>query len=267
MIKAENLTKEYRSGITGRKRKTAVSNVSFEVSPGRTLGIIGKSGCGKSTLSLMLSKLIKPTSGKIYLDGKDVTVLGRKETKAFHREVQIIFQNPETALDPNKKIGYCILEAIRNYDICPKNSPEEKELLTKLIRMVDLQQEHLDRYCWELSGGQIQRAVLARVIALEPKVLIADEPTSMLDVSVQAGILSLIKELQKKLDFAMIFVSHDLDVVRAVSDDIIVMNDGKVVERGTAQKIFEDPSESYTRELMQAFYYDNETFSSKGEER
>lgn len=266
MIKAENLTKVYRSGIMGRTRTTAVSDVSFEVEKGKTLGVIGKSGCGKSTLSLMLSKLIKPTSGKIYLDGKDVTDLGQKETKAYHKAVQIIFQNPETALDPNKKIGYCILEAIRNYKICPKNSPEEKELLNRLIKMVDLQQEHLDRYCWELSGGQIQRAVMARVIALEPKVLIADEPTSMLDVSVQAGILSLIKELQEKLDFAMIFVSHDLDVVRAVSDDIIVMNDGAVVERGSVEKIFEDPEEPYTRELMKAFYYDNDTFSRKGEE-
>ena len=253
MIRAENLTKEYRRGITGKTVTRAVENISLSVSPGETLGIIGRSGCGKSTLSLMLSKLIRPTSGRIYLGDEDVTDLKGKSAREYHRKVQMIFQNPETALDPNMKIGKSILEAVHNYDIVPKGSPGEKALLERLIGMVDLQTEHLERYPWELSGGQIQRAVMARVIALEPKVLIADEPTSMLDVSVQAGVLNLIKELQKEMGFAMIFVSHDLDVVRAVCDRVMVMKDGRMVETGPAERIYTSPEEDFTKELLRAF--------------
>jgi len=256
MIEVQGLTKIYRSGPMGRERKTALDNVTFSLADGETLGVIGESGCGKSTLSLILSRLLSPTSGIVKLNGKDVSGLSRKESKQYHKKVQIIFQNPETALDPRMKIEKCILEAVRNYKLVRPRSPEEKQLLEKLIPMVGLQKEHLNRYCWELSGGQIQRAVLARVIALEPELLIADEPTSMLDVSVQAQILTLIKQLQKRLKFAMLFISHDLDVVRAVSDRVIVIRRGTVVETGDTETIFTHPAQEYTRELMKAFYYD-----------
>jgi len=261
MIRVEDLTKVYTSGVFKKTYNRAVDSISFNVDASKTLGIIGESGCGKSTVSLMLTKLLEPTSGKIFLDEVDVSKLKGKELKEYHRNVQIIFQNPENALDPRIKIKDSILEAIHNYDIVKKGSEEEKTLLADLMKMVGLSKEHLDRYPWELSGGQIQRAIIARVIALDPKVLVADEPTSMLDVSVQAQILSLLKDLQKKHGFAMVFISHDLDVVKAVSDEIIVMNHGKEVERGSVDSVFNDPKDVYTKSLLKAFYYENEDYS------
>ena len=268
MIEGKGLTKVYRSGMLGRERKKALDGVSFTLQNGETLGIIGESGCGKSTLSLILAKLLEADSGTILLNGRDVSALKGKELKQYHKQVQIIFQNPETALDPRMKIERCILEAVRNYRLVPRGSPEERTLLEDLIAKVGLQREHLSRYCWELSGGQIQRAVLARVIALEPELLIADEPTSMLDVSVQAQILSLIKDLQKKLNFAMLFISHDLDVVRAVSDRVMVIRHGVLIEEGSAEEVYEHPKQEYTRSLLNAFYYDQEIpgFRGEGEE-
>jgi peptide/nickel transport system ATP-binding protein/oligopeptide transport system ATP-binding protein len=265
MIEVKGLTKVYRSGMLGREQKKALDNVSFTLQNGETLGIIGESGCGKSTLSLILAKLLEATSGSVSLNGQDVSALKGKELKAYHKQVQIIFQNPETALDPRMKIEKCILEAIRNYDLAPRRSEKERQLLEELISMVGLQKEHLSRYCWELSGGQIQRAVLARVIALEPELLIADEPTSMLDVSVQAQILSLIKDLQKRLDFAMLFISHDLDVVRAVSDRVIVIRHGVLIEEGPTEEVYEHPQQPYTRDLLDAFYYDKNIPGIMGE--
>lgn len=256
MIEVRELSKIYRSGMLGREQKKALDGVSFTLDDGETLGVIGESGCGKSTLSLILSKLLNATSGTVSLNGQDVSALKGKALKEYHKRVQIIFQNPETALDPRMKIEACILEAIRNYRLVPRNRPEERQLLEELIAKVGLQKEHLGRYCWELSGGQIQRAVLARVIALEPELLIADEPTSMLDVSVQAQILRLIKDLQAKLRFSMLFISHDLDVVRAVSDRVLVIRRGSIVEAGPTEEVYAHPREAYTRELMDAFYYD-----------
>ena len=260
MIRAENLTKVYTSGFIKRTYNKAVDSISFEVEAGRTLCIIGESGCGKSTVSLMLTKLLDPTSGKIFLDGQDVSDIRGRELTEYHRNVQIIFQNPENALDPRIKIKDSILEAIRNYDIVSRGSAQEKELMKELMKVVGLQQEHLDRYPWELSGGQIQRAIIARVISLNPKVLVADEPTSMLDVSVQAQILSLLKRLQKEHGFAMVFISHDLDVVRAVGDEIIVMNRGQEAERGSVESVFLSPQAEYTKNLLRSFHYENEVF-------
>ncbi len=256
MIEVRELSKIYRSGMLGREQKKALDGVSFTLADGETLGVIGESGCGKSTLSLILSKLLNASSGTVSLGGQDVSALKGKALKEYHKRVQIIFQNPETALDPRMKIEKCILEAIRNYRLVPRNGPEERQLLEELSAKVGLQKEHLGRYCWELSGGQIQRAVLARVIALEPELLIADEPTSMLDVSVQAQILRLIKDLQAKLRFSMLFISHDLDVVRAVSDRVLVIRRGSIVEAGPTEEVYAHPREAYTRELMDAFYYD-----------
>ena len=263
MIRVEKLTKVYTSGILKKTFNKAVDGISFEVPEGRTLCIIGESGCGKSTISLMLTKLLSPTSGKIYLSGQDVSKIKGRDLKKYHRNVQIIFQNPENALDPRIKIKNSILEVVRNYNIVPKASKEEASLLKRLMQMVGLQQEHLERYPWELSGGQIQRAIIARVIALRPKVLVADEPTSMLDVSVQAQILTLLKDLQKEHGFAMIFISHDLDVVRAMGDDIIVMSHGREVERGCTEDLFCAPKTEYTKSLLEAFYYENEKNQEK----
>lgn len=254
MLRVENLSKEYKSGVFIKSITKAVDNVTFSLNDGETLGIAGESGCGKTTLAMMICKLISPSAGKIYIDGKDMTGIHGQELKKYHKDVQIIFQNPETAFDPQMKIKKCLLEGVRNFGNIPKNSKPERDLLRHLIDMVGLQEEHLNRYCWELSGGQVQRAVIARMLALEPKVIIADEPTSMLDVSVQAQILNLLKTLQKKLGFSMIFVAHDLDVIRAVSDQVIIMNHGEIIEAGNTEKIFSSPEDDYTKALLKTFY-------------
>lgn len=255
MVEVKNLTKIYSSGGIVKKYKKAVDSVSFTVNQGETIGIIGGSGCGKSTLAYMMAQLLESTEGSMLVDCTDVTNIRRDKLKEFHKKVQIIFQNPESSLDPLMKIRSSIKEALRAYHIVPKKSPEEQKLVLRLAELVGLQEELLNRYPWEVSGGQIQRAVLARVLALEPSVLIADEPTSMLDVSVQAQILTLLKRMQADLKFAMIFISHDLDVVKIMSDRVIVMHEGRSVEQGTVSEVFERPSHEYTKSLINEFYY------------
>ena len=253
MIEVNGLTKVYTSGIIAKQKNRAVDSVSFCVQRGETLGIIGESGCGKSTIARMAAHLIKNTDGKILLDGRDITHLKKSERKLFHRKVQIMFQNPESSLDPCMKIYDSIAEVFRIHKLtCTKKETEKR--IHELVELVGLQKEHLNRYPRELSGGQIQRAVLARILALEPSVLIADEPTSMLDVSVQAQILTLLKQFQKELNFACVFISHDLDVVRIMCDRVAVMYNGKIIEQGTVHEIFDTPCQQYTKVLLGKFY-------------
>ncbi len=254
MLEVTGLTKEYTSGLVRRERKVAVHDVSFRVEDGETLGLIGESGCGKTSIAMMLAHLLPATAGAIRLGGQDVGSLRGRELRAFRQQVQIIFQHPETALDPSMKIKASILEALRVNRVVPARSAQEAALLSELIATVGLQAEHLERYPWELSGGQVQRAVLARIIALKPSVLIADEPTSMLDVSVQAQILSLIRRLQGEIGFALVLISHDLDVVRCMCDKVVVMREGAVVESGTVDEVLSHPSAAYTRQLVDEFY-------------
>lgn len=254
MFEVKGLTKVYKTTDLTHRYKTAVENAFFTLKKGTTLGVIGESGCGKSTLAGMLVGIVKPSDGQIIMDGSDVTHLKGEDLKQYRKKVQIIFQNPETALDLRMTIRNSICEAIRNYDIVPKNSTAETELLMKLIDTVGLQEDQLDRYPREVSGGQIQRAVLSRIIALQPEVLIADEPTSMLDVSVQAQILDLIKNIQKEYGLSILFISHDLDVVRLMCDEVMVMYRGRILEYGKAEDVMEHPKHPYTQNLIKTFY-------------
>jgi len=256
MLEVINLTKTYTSArYFGREKNEAVRNVSFTVREGETLGIIGKSGCGKTTLAKLIVRLLPATSGQIYINGKNMTNISGKNLRSMRKEMQLIFQNPETALNPRMKVYQSIAEVLRINKLSRSNSPQEKMTIDELIQSVGLQKEQLSRYPHQLSGGQIQRVVLARVLALSPKLLVADEPTSMLDVSVQAQILSLIKEMRESIGCACIFISHDLDVIRIMCDKIAVMLQGNIIEIGETEEIFEQPEHSYTKELLHEFYH------------
>jgi ABC-type oligopeptide transport system ATPase subunit len=228
-VEVKNLKKYFYSGVFRKKVIKAVDGVSFEIKEGKTLGLVGESGCGKTTVGRTILRLINPTEGKIIFDGGDITSLNGSELKKFGRVMQIIFQNPESSLNPRMKIFDSIAEPLSIHKICNKN--EEKERIFELIETVNLNEELLFRYPPELSGGQIQRVVIARILSLNPKFIVADEPTSMLDVSVQAQIPNLLKDLQKKYGLSYLFISHDLEVVEWLSDEIAIMHKGKIVER------------------------------------
>ena len=251
MLQVSNVSKIFYSGYFRISQHQALNDISFSLDKGETLGIIGESGCGKSTLARILAGLLPCTSGRIELDGQDVTNQRGADLKAYHKKVQIMFQDPVTALDPSMKLRACILEGARNYQLTSGNRKDEEAYLNGLLEMVGMQKEHLNRYTWELSGGQIQRAVLARVLALEPEILLADEPTSMLDVSVQAQILGLIRRMQEKTGFSILFISHDLDVVKVFCDRVLVMKDGSIIEQGSISDVLDNPSAEYTRKLIQ----------------
>ena len=254
MIEVNNLTKTFLPGAGNKKRKKAVNEVSFSLTRGETVGIIGESGCGKTTLAKLILRLIPATSGRILFGGTDITKLNYDQLKPFKKKMQIMFQNPESSLNPHWKIYDCIAEVLRIHRITRRKSIEEKKIVKELAEMVGLQPEHLNRYPCELSGGQVQRAVLARVLALKPELLIADEPTSMLDVSVQAQILTKIKDMQKQMNFSMIFIGHDLDVIRIMCDRVLVMYQGRIVESGSVEDIFEQAFHPYTVSLLNEFY-------------
>ena len=228
LLSVENLKKYYYSGVFNKKEIRAVDGVDLEIKSGRTLGLVGGSGCGKTTVARTILRLIEPTDGSIVFDGRDITKLRGREMKNLGREMQIIFQNPETSLNPRMKIYDAILEPLRIHKLC--SADEENEKIHKLIGIVNLNKELLFRYPHELSGGQLQRVVIARILSLNPKFIVADEATSMLDPLVQAQILNLMKDMQEKLGISYLFISHDMDVVEWMSDEIAVMDKGKIVD-------------------------------------
>ncbi|HRA10424.1 MAG TPA: ABC transporter ATP-binding protein [Chitinophagaceae bacterium] len=253
VLKIENLsvwfpTKKSIFGKTLTYTK-AVDDVSFDLYKGETLGLVGESGCGKTTLGRTLLRLIEPTSGKIIYNGVDLTAKKRDEIRALRKEMQIIFQDPYSSLNPRITIGSAIAEPLKVHDI---NSTEKqrRDKVADLLEKVDLKAEHFNRYPHEFSGGQRQRIVIARALALNPSFIICDESVSALDVSVQAQVLNLLNDLKKEFGFTIIFISHDLSVVRYISDRIMVMNKGKIEETGAADSVYFNPQSDYTKRLI-----------------
>lgn len=229
----------------------AVDDVSFDVYPGETLGLVGESGCGKTTLGRTIIRLIEPTGGKVIFRDKDFASLDGSALRKMRKHIQIIFQDPYSSLNPRMTIGNAILEPMTVHSLHPNNSAR-KEKVMNLLERVGLKQEHFDRYPHEFSGGQRQRVCIARALSLEPEFIICDESVSALDVSIQAQVLNLLNELKRDFGFTYIFISHDLSVVKFMSDRMIVMNKGKIEEMGNPDEIYAQPKSDYTKRLIAA---------------
>jgi peptide/nickel transport system ATP-binding protein len=229
----------------------AVDDVSFDVYPGETLGLVGESGCGKTTLGRTILRLIEPTSGEILFDGINITKIDAAKMRELRKDIQIIFQDPYSSLNPRITIGQAIMEPMQVHGIL-ENDKARKERVIELLHRVNMNESHFYRYPHEFSGGQRQRVCIARAIALNPKFIICDESVSALDVSVQAQVLNLLNELKREFDFTYIFVSHDLSIVKFMSDRMVVMNKGKVEEMGDADEIYSNPQSEYTKNLINA---------------
>ena len=253
LLEAKQITKTYQVKDPhkrfGHKKLTAVGGVSFQLSPGKTLGLVGESGCGKSTVARLLTLLEKPDAGQIMYDGKDISRMNRHQRKEFHQSVQIIFQNPMNSLNPRMKIHEILSEPFRIHQKAAQSYQFEVD---QLLEQVGLKVRMAGRYPHELSGGERQRVCIARAIALKPKLVICDEAVSSLDVLVQSQILNLLLELQNKFSLGFLFISHDLRIVRHMSDDLLVMSAGQIVESGPASTVFKNPSHRYTRKLLDA---------------
>jgi oligopeptide transport system ATP-binding protein len=228
----------------------AVDGVSFEVAEGETLGLVGESGSGKSTTGYCILQLMKPTSGSVQFMGKELTTLGREELRRIRREMQIVFQDPYASLDPRMTVGGIVAEPLEVHGIGTRKS--RTETVRRLLDIVGFNPNFTNRYPHEFSGGQRQRIGVARALALNPKLIVCDEPVSALDVSIQAQILNLLKDLQRDFGLTYLFISHDLAVVRTMSDRIAVMNQGKLVEIGTAEQVYHEPKDEYTKALFAA---------------
>jgi oligopeptide/dipeptide ABC transporter ATP-binding protein len=255
ILRVEGLRKWFpiRGGLLGRVRAyvRAVDGVSFGVMRGETFGIVGESGSGKTTLAKCILRLLEPTSGEIYFEGHNIATLKERELSAYRRKVQMIFQDPYASLDPRQTVKSALMEAMKagRRDL---SRSEALERALELIRLMGLNEDHLYRFPHEFSGGQRQRIAIARALATEPELLVLDEPTSFLDVSVQAQILNLLKELQRKLGLTYIFISHNLNVISYMCDHVAVMYLGKVMELGERSAVYSSPRHPYTHALMEA---------------
>ena len=255
ILKVENLRTWYplRKGVFGRTYNyiKSVDDVSFDVYPGETLGLVGESGCGKTTLGRSILRLVEPTSGNVIFEGRDITKLNSKELREYRKQAQIVFQDPYSSLNPRICIGDSIAEPMLVHGI-EKDSKKRRERVRRLLEEVGLEASHYQRYPHEFSGGQRQRICIARALAVNPKLIICDESVSALDVSVQAQVLNLINRLKKEFHFTYIFISHDLSVVRFMSDRVVVMYNGKIQEMNEADALFNNPQNDYTKKLIAA---------------
>ncbi len=254
LLEAKNLKKVFitKTGLWGSKREfTAVDSVNFKIYAGETLGLVGESGCGKSTLADLILRLTPATSGQVYYKGKEIFSSPKKEQKKLRQKIQLIFQDPFSSLNPRLTIGQAIMEPMLVHGLY-KNKAERIDRALYLLNRVGLDQKYFNRFPHEFSGGQRQRIGIARTIAVNPELIICDESVSALDISVQAQVLNLLNELKEDFGFTYLFISHDLSVVKYMADQLLVMNQGKIVERGDPDSIYKNPRKQYTQDLINA---------------
>ena len=255
LLRVQNLVKQFpiTGGLLGRvvDRVHAVDGVSFDLAPGETLGVVGESGCGKSTTGRCILRLIEPTAGEVWFEGKNVTQASKEELRALARDMQIIFQDPYASLNPRMSVAAIIGEALTIHKLT--KTPQEYEArIVQLLETVGLNADHMRRYPHEFSGGQRQRIGIARALAVNPKLIVCDEAVSALDVSIQAQVINLLEDLQEQFSLTYIFIAHDLSVVEHISDRVAVMYLGRIVEIAPAQALYTDPKHPYTEALLSA---------------
>lgn len=245
------VSKSFSSGFWGKDKTLAVDNVNLRIEEGQIYGLIGGSGSGKTTLSRLVMGFLKPDAGTIRYDGKDIAHLKKSEWRLLRKDMQMIFQNPQKAFNPRFSVYECCAEPIRLFNLAA-NQEEERSMVYDMLDSVGITRDQMNKYPHEISGGQAQRVAIVRALALQPKLLICDEPTSMLDVSVQAQIIDILKRINTENGCAMLFISHDLDVVRHLCESVSVMHRGKVVEQGRAADVFTNPASEFTKSLLAA---------------
>ena len=266
LLEVRNLTKHFNVGGGGLFRGDtqtvkALDDVSFTVGKGRTFAIVGESGCGKSTLGRSLLRLEQPTSGQVHLDGTDVTTASAATLRAMRRKMQIVFQDPFSSLHPKMTAGQLVAEPMLLHRIATRKDVRER--VARLFELVGLAPYQMDRYPHQFSGGQRQRIAIARALAVDPSLIVCDEPVSALDVSIQAQIINLLTDLQEKLGVSYVFISHDLGVVRYISHEIAVMYLGRIIEQGPKDELFSSPKHPYTKALLSAVPRPDPTYRSR----